>query len=204
MANKVTYHKVNDIMEYIYYHDSTQTYSTHTHTEHATIGYIISGCVKIVMDGQEFIYHSNEYFCIMPDVPHAIDTDNENTYTMVCLCIKAGDLFDVYRHIDDYTLQLKKRILQSPEDEYTIDNMAKSVCVSPYHMIRQFKNVYGLTPHQFILQSRIRKAQRLLETGNSVIEVALATGFCDQSHFDRCFHKIVGLTPNEYKQSFRK
>lgn len=43
-----------------------------------------------------------------------------------------------------------------------------------------------------------------IEEGKSVTEVAYATGFCDQSHFDRCFHKIVGLTPNEYKQSVKR
>ena len=45
--------------------------------------------------------------------------------------------------------------------------------------------------------------KRLKQLILSVTEVAYATGFCDQSHFDRCFHKIVGLTPSEYKQSVK-
>ena len=73
--------------------------------------------------------------------------------------------------------------------------------MSPYHMIRQFKSFCGLTPHQFQIQCRVRKAQKILEEGKSVTEAAYAAGFCDQSHFDRCFQRIVRLTPSEYRQA---
>lgn len=96
--------------------------------------------------------------------------------------------------------RLKQLILQSPENAFSIQDMAHHIGISPYHMIRQFKAVCGLTPHRFQIQCRVRKAQRLLEQGESVIEAAYATGFCDQSHFDRCFQKIVRLTPREYKR----
>ncbi len=96
--------------------------------------------------------------------------------------------------------RLKQLILSSPENAFSIKEMAHHIGISPYHMIRQFKAVCGLTPHQFQIQCRVRKAQRLLEQGESVIEAAYAAGFCDQSHFDRCFQKIVRLTPREYKR----
>lgn len=63
--------------------------------------------------------------------------------------------------------------------------MADATFMSKYNLIRIFKHEVGLTPHQFLLQNRIRKAQRLLETSATITEVALATGFCDQSHFIR-------------------
>lgn len=96
--------------------------------------------------------------------------------------------------------RLKQLILSSPENAFSIKEMAHHIGISPYHMIRQFKAVCGLTPHQFQIQCRVRKAQRLLEQGESVIEAAYAAGFCDQSHFDRCFRKIVRLTPKEYQR----
>ncbi len=71
--------------------------------------------------------------------------------------------------------------------------------MSPYHMIRQFKVAYGLTPHQFRIQCRVRQAQKLLEEGKSVTEVAYVTGFCVHSYFEWCFYKIVRLTPSVYK-----
>lgn len=95
--------------------------------------------------------------------------------------------------------KLKKRILDTPEDVFLVEDMAQSIGMSPYHMIRQFKAACGLTPHQFQIQCRVRKGQKLLEEGKSVTEAAYATGFCDQSHFDRCFQRIVRLTPSAYK-----
>ena len=73
--------------------------------------------------------------------------------------------------------------------------------VSPYHMIRKFKKAFGLTPHQFQIQCKVRKAQKLLETTKSIPEVAYEAGFCDQSHLDRCFQKIVGMTPRQYQDA---
>ena len=79
--------------------------------------------------------------------------------------------------------------------------MAKDTNISPFHLIRKFKKMYGLTPHQFQIQCKVRKAQKLLEEEKSVCEVTYDAGFCDQSHLDRCFQKIVGLTPKEYKDA---
>ena len=61
--------------------------------------------------------------------------------------------------------------------------MAKNALLSKYHFIRNFKAEVGLTPHQFQIQNRIRKAQRLIHKTDTITEVALATGFCNQSHF---------------------
>ena len=58
----------------------------------------------------------------------------------------------------------------------------------------------GLTPHQFQMQNRVRKAQRLLRDSAPTAEAALAAGFCDQSHLSRYFKQIVGLTPGQYRR----
>lgn len=100
-----------------------------------------------------------------------------------------------------YSEEIKRQLMLSPENPLSVEDMSQNVCVSPYHMIRQFKTEMGLTPHQFQIQSRIRKAQKMLQEGLTVTEVAFNTGFCDQSHFDRCFKRIVGIAPNEYRKS---
>ena len=79
--------------------------------------------------------------------------------------------------------------------------MAKNAFISKYHFIRTFKAEAGLTPHQFQLQNRIRKAKRLMLESKTMTEVALTTGFCDQSHFIRLFERYVGLTPSAYLTS---
>jgi AraC-like DNA-binding protein len=79
--------------------------------------------------------------------------------------------------------------------------MAQNAFISKYHFIRSFKAEVGLTPHQFQIQNRIRKAQRLIHETDTITEVALTTGFCDQSHFIKQFEKYVGLPPLTYKYS---
>lgn len=96
---------------------------------------------------------------------------------------------------------LKLQLERHPERRYSVNDMAETAFLSKYHLIRVFKREVGLTPHQFQIQNRIRKAQKLLEGSATVTEAALAAGFCDQSHFIRHFEKIVGLTPTDYKRA---
>lgn len=91
-----------------------------------------------------------------------------------------------------------KQLESAPEKKISIGEMAQSAFISKYQFIRNFKQEVGLTPHQFQIQNRIRKAQKLLGQTEKLTEVAFATGFCDQSHFIRHFEKIVRLTPSRY------
>ena len=96
---------------------------------------------------------------------------------------------------------VKEQLELFPETKFSIDDMARAVWVSKYYFIRRFKQAVGLTPHQFQLQNRIRKAQRLISQNVTLTEAALTTGFCDQSHFIKQFEKLVGLTPSAYQRS---
>lgn len=89
-------------------------------------------------------------------------------------------------------------LLTRPEKSFSILSLSEQAFISPYHFIRSFKKQTGLTPHQFQMQNRIRKAKSLLKQNHDITEVALITGFYDQSHFNRYFRKIVGMTPSQY------
>lgn len=68
--------------------------------------------------------------------------------------------------------------------------------VSRFHFTRLFKRSTGSTAMSFVELCRIRRAQALIaETDHTLVEVALMTGFADQSHFTRRFHRHVGCTP---------
>lgn len=204
MENNIMYYRNNQI-EYISYENSVQSYPVHTHASHIMFGYVTDGAVRIICNGEEFVYQAGGYFCILPDTPHAVEPVNDIAYSMLTVCMPVGNMpEELGKSKTSYSRRLKERILNTPENTFLIEDMAQSIAVSPYHMIRQFKAACGLTPHQFQIQCRVRKAQRLLEEGKSVTEAAYATGFCDQSHFDRCFKRIVRLTPNAYRQSVRQ
>jgi AraC family transcriptional regulator len=74
--------------------------------------------------------------------------------------------------------------------------------ISPYHFLRLFKQSMGVTPHQYILQCRIDRAKFLVQHSKlSIAEIAMRTGFCDQSHLTRSFKRLVGETPKQLLQN---
>ena len=95
-----------------------------------------------------------------------------------------------------------RRLRSAPKANSVLRKWVRAAFTSKYHFIRKlFKKEVGLTPHQFQIQNRIRKAQWLMNRIKTITEVALNTGFCDQSHFIKQFEKWWGLTPTAYKMS---
>lgn len=83
----------------------------------------------------------------------------------------------------------------------SLDVMAQQVGFSPYHFARLFRRTMGESPHQFVLRQRIERALRLLDDAHvSLAEVAIASGFTDQSHFTQNFKRQLGLTPRAYRR----
>ncbi|MBO4728697.1 MAG: helix-turn-helix transcriptional regulator [Spirochaetaceae bacterium] len=201
MINEISYHKKNDEIECVHYKNWHKSYPPHTHTGHIMLCCVESGKVCIIIDGRSRIYAQGDEFSIPPDVLHEIKPADETGYSMAVICIRVPEEAELR---EGYLAELKDSILDRPENIYLIEEMSQDSNISPYHMIRQFKKAFGLTPHQFQIQCKVRKAQKLLEEEKSVSEVTYDTGFCDQSHLDRCFHKIVGLTPKEYKDAVKK
>lgn len=96
---------------------------------------------------------------------------------------------------------LTDKITSHPEQELLIETLAADIFVSKYYLIRKFKSSIGMTPHQFCIQNRIRKSQGLLDEEKTVSRIAAEMGFYDQSHFDKAFQRIVGISPSEYIHS---
>jgi AraC family transcriptional regulator len=82
----------------------------------------------------------------------------------------------------------------------SIEELSALVGISPYHFLRTFKQVAGLTPHQFILRRRLREAAlRLRTTTEPVLDIALDAGFGDLSNFNHTFRASFGTTPTNYR-----
>jgi transcriptional regulator GlxA family with amidase domain len=76
--------------------------------------------------------------------------------------------------------------------------------LSMYHFTRAFKQSSGMTPHEYLVQCRVRRVRDLLvATDLTLSEIALASGFADQSHCARRFREHFGVTPGSYRWSMR-
>lgn len=83
----------------------------------------------------------------------------------------------------------------------SLSELSALVGLSPVHFCRAFKESTGRSPHQFVIERRVDKARALLcETGFSLAEIALATGFSHQSHLNHHFHRLIGATPGRYRR----
>jgi AraC-like DNA-binding protein len=92
-------------------------------------------------------------------------------------------------------------LTQSAEPTASVAEVAAKLGLSPTQFARAFKASTGFPPHQWQLNQRIGKAQELLRDGSSPLaEIALATGFAEQSHFTRVFKKMVGVSPGAWQR----
>lgn len=86
-----------------------------------------------------------------------------------------------------------------------LDGAAAEAGLSSFHFLRLFSQVLGVTPHQYLVRSRLRRAARLLaeDDGRPVTEVALDVGFADLSNFVRTFHRAAGVSPSGFRKAAR-
>src|SRR6185312_4250957 len=93
---------------------------------------------------------------------------------------------------------------ESRETSLTIEQLAREVRISPFHFIRQFEAVFGVTPHQFRIASRIELAKALLAGGDySVTDVCMEVGFSSLGSFSTLFAQRVGESPSTYRRRVR-
>ena len=89
-------------------------------------------------------------------------------------------------------------------NETSLQTLAETVSVHPVHLARQFRKFYRTTVGDYVRQIRIEMASRQLSnTKQSISEIALSTGFYDQSHFSNVFRKHKGMTPAEFRSHNR-
>jgi AraC-like DNA-binding protein len=90
------------------------------------------------------------------------------------------------------------------ENEIDLEHAAGEAGVSPFHFLRLFSGVLGVTPHQYLVRSRLRHAARLLaDEERSITDIAYDVGFGDLSNFVRTFHRAAGVSPLKFRQASR-
>jgi AraC-like DNA-binding protein len=100
--------------------------------------------------------------------------------------------------------RVREYIAAHLQQTISIQMLADVAGLSMFHFARTFKQSEGVTPHRFLLQSRLRRVQELLaNTELPLSEIAIAAGFSDQSHCARRFREFVGMTPRRFRWSTR-
>jgi AraC family transcriptional regulator len=88
--------------------------------------------------------------------------------------------------------------------QVSLASAASHAGTSPFHFLRQFRATLGVTPHQYLVQCRLRRAARLLsEIDKPVTDVAFEAGFGDLSNFTRTFTRAAGMSPGAFRRLAR-
>ncbi|HEY0525477.1 MAG TPA: helix-turn-helix transcriptional regulator [Stellaceae bacterium] len=104
------------------------------------------------------------------------------------------------RHERRISEALRRIEAQAAEEPLALADLARDAAMSPYHFLRAFRHVAGMTPHQFILRTRLhRAAVRLRRSDEPVSTIAFDAGFNDLSTFNHRFRRIMGASPSAYR-----
>ena len=85
-----------------------------------------------------------------------------------------------------------------------LEHAAAQAGISPFHFLRLFSSVLGVTPHQYLVRSRLRHAaRRLADDDSPITDIAYDVGFGDLSNFVRTFHRAAGVSPRRFREASR-
>jgi AraC family transcriptional regulator len=92
-------------------------------------------------------------------------------------------------------------IEQRPDGALGLGSLAREAGLSPYHFLRTFERLTGITPHQYVRRARLRDAaSRLAAEREKVLNIALDCGFGDVSNFNRAFRSEFGVSPQAFRR----
>lgn len=132
----------------------------------------------------------------------------KNMYSMLVLltirsCIEVDAVIKHHRSkkliLDDVFGYISNHL----SEEITLETLEREFFVSKYYICREFKQITGLTPHAYIVKSRLNLCCRYIEQGLPITDVYHLGGFLNYNHFFRAFKKEYRMTPKEYYKNIR-
>lgn len=106
---------------------------------------------------------------------------------------------------EDHKISRAKAYIQDHcSEKIMLRQLAGISGLSTYYFLRSFREMVGMPPHEYLRNVRVEKARTLLASGESIIDAACNTGFYDQSHLNRHFKRILGVTPGQYRAILSK
>jgi AraC-like DNA-binding protein len=134
----------------------------------------------------------------------ALERESQLLWSLAQLIVRYADDRPIMREFtnEHASVQKARRYLDEHYAEnISLGELSALVNLSPFHLLRAFRNQIGLPPHTYQTQVRVLQAKHLLRLGTSCIDTALAVGFADQSHLSKHFKRIVGVPPGQYLRS---
>ncbi len=109
------------------------------------------------------------------------------------------------QRISDAVRQIEATAGGSSHVGPSLTALAREAAMSPYHFLRTFRRVIGMTPHQYTLRTRLhRAAVRLRQSGEPISTIAYDAGFNDLSTFNRRFRRLMDVSPTAYRDQGRR
>ncbi len=100
----------------------------------------------------------------------------------------------------DAAIAVRSYIRNHYETDLNLDLLSETQLISKYHLLRLFKQYFGLTPRQYLIDTRIEKAKEHLKRGRSVTETCFAVGFNSLGSFSALFKTRTGKSPTQYRK----
>lgn len=102
-----------------------------------------------------------------------------------------------------HVLRVQTYLEEHMTENVSLGQLAALVHLSPFYLLRVFRDSVGLPPHTYLTQIRVARARHLISASMPLAEVAAAVGFTDQSHLNRHFKAQMGVTPGQYAHGRR-
>jgi YesN/AraC family two-component response regulator len=221
MVYKIVKRTQYELLEAI---DCAHSFPMHIH-KRLCVGLVNRGEKYITIGVQTTKYAKGDMFVIPPFTAHACGAAAQTNYSVFSICAdknidRAALLSDLeqtnfdadriielvdrahefMRKIDDLISNLIRYIDKQIASQLSIEQIAHKIGYDSHYASRLFKKAIGISPHRYIIQERIKISKRRAKE-DLLSEIALASGFYDQSYFIRHFKKYEGVTPKVYYQS---
>jgi len=133
--------------------------------------------------------------------PYNRDVAHDALELLLSIATRLAKTLDTQRHSVPLNIYNVKRMLDSSiYGNVSVDDICKKLFLSRSYVFKSFKEYYGMTPHKYLLNEKLKIATSLLSgTGSNISEIADTLGFCDEFHFSKKFKDVYGCSPSVYR-----
>lgn len=125
--------------------------------------------------------------------------DEASTKTILSILHFSSSETDTGRSKDAAVLRCLEHMHEHYSERLSLDELSRIALRSSSHLLRTFRAQVGISPARYLMGLKIDRAKALIQSGHTLVDTALGTGFYDQSHFSRHFKQLAGLSPKAYQ-----